>query len=284
MNEHVMQLIDMALNEDIGAGDVTSEYFVPKEAEAHAFVLVKQAGVVAGHELAKAVCQKVDPKIQLKMLVEEGACVAERTRVIELRGPAQSILTAERVMLNFMQRLSGIATKTSRFVAEVKHTKAKVLDTRKTTPGWRYLEKGAVVAGGGTNHRMGLYDRAMVKDNHLVAQHDIDSLQAAILQLKKDKPAVQVELETDTLAQVEAFLKLDGVDYILLDNMSCEQMEQAVAMRDAAGSKVLLEASGGVNLSTVKGIAETGVDFISVGALTHSAVALDISLEFIPVE
>jgi len=274
----------MALEEDIASGDVTSEYFVPEGAQAHAYVLVKQVGVVAGHDVAREVCAMVDPEIKFNVMVDEGELVTERTRVIELKGAARSVLTAERTFLNFMQRLSGIATKTSRFVGKVKHTKAKVLDTRKTTPGWRTLEKEAVVAGGGTNHRMGLYDRAMVKDNHLVAQHDIDSLQAAILKLKADKPAVEVELETDTLEQVEAFLKLEGVDHILLDNMTCEQMTTAVGMRDAAKSSVLLEASGGVNLETIQKIAETGVDFVSVGALTHSAVALDISLEFIPVD
>ena len=159
-------------------------------------------------------------------------------------------------------------------------TKAEVLDTRKTTPGWRALEKMAVVAGGGTNHRMGLYDRAMVKDNHLVAQNKLEAMQDAICQLNRDRPSVEVELETDTLKQVEDFLGLEGVQYILLDNMDNETMKTAVAMRDAAESKVLLEASGGVNLDTIANIAKTGVDFISVGALTHSAVALDLSLDF----
>jgi len=153
---------------------------------------------------------------------------------------------------------------------------------RKTTPGWRELEKQAVVTGGGNNHRMGLYDRAMVKDNHLVAQHDLDSLKSAIAKLKKDKPEVEIELETDTLEQVTAFLELDDVDFILLDNMSNEMMCEAVKMR--GDSAIKLEASGGVTHETIKEIAETGVDFISVGALTHSAIALDISLEFIPVE
>jgi len=198
--------------------------------------------------------------------------------VIEVRGKARSLLAAERVALNFLQRLSGVATKTRQFVDSVDGTGAKILDTRKTTPGWRALEKAAVIAGGGANHRMGLYDRAMVKDNHLVAEGGIEALQKAINQLRVDKPGVEVELEADRLEQVEAFLKLDGVDYILLDNMNNDSLRKTVKMRAEKGP--LLEASGGVNLQTVAAIAKTGVDFISVGALTHSATALDFSLEF----
>lgn len=280
MTDHVEQLIDMALSEDIGSGDVTSEYFVPKEAKARAFMLVKAEGVVAGLEIAQCVFEKVDSDISTKILIPDGSKVTKGARVMEITGPARSVLTAERVALNFMQRLSGIATKTASFVELTEGTKAEVLDTRKTTPGWRELEKMAVRAGGGTNHRMGLYDRAMVKDNHLVAEHDIDDIQAAITRLKSEKPNVEVELEADRLDQVEAFLKLEGVDHILLDNMTLEQMMKAVEMRgDSATPK--LEASGGVNESTVAGISKTGVDFISVGALTHSAVALDISLDFV---
>ncbi len=282
MSDHVETLIEMALAEDVGSGDVTSEYFVPEEAMAKGFMLVKQAGVVAGYDVVRQVFEKVDPRVKLKMLVPEGTKVEEMTRVIQIEGPARSVLTAERVSLNFMQRLSGVATKTASYSDLIAHTSAKLLDTRKTTPGWRKLEKQAVLVGGGSNHRMGLYDRAMVKDNHLVAQHDIASLQAAIHKLKTDKPDVEVELETDTLEQVEAFLDLEGVTYILLDNMSNEMLLKAVEMR--GDRSVLLEASGGVTHETIKEIAETGVDFISVGALTHSAVALDISLEFIPVE
>ena len=165
-------------------------------------------------------------------------------------------------------------------MAKVETTDAKVLDTRKTTPGWRALEKGAVVAGGGKNHRMGLYDRAMVKDNHLVAENKIEALQDAIDRLHAERAGVEVELEADTLEQVQGFLSLRGVDYILLDNMNHEMMRDAVAMRDDSGSAVALEASGGVTIDTIAEIATTGVDFISVGALTHSAVALDLSLEF----
>lgn len=280
MTDHVEKLIDLALLEDIGSGDVTSEYFVPEGVQARALMLVKADGVVAGLEIAQRVFEKVDGSIETKILIADGSRVVKGDYVMEIKGPARSVLTGERVALNFMQRLSGIATKTAQFVDLTEGSIANVLDTRKTTPGWREIEKYAVTQGGGMNHRMGLYDRAMVKDNHLVAEHDIDDIQSAITKLKKDKPHVEVELEADRLDQVEAFLKLDGVDHILLDNMTNEQMREAVALRGDVKSPKL-EASGGVNETTIYEIARTGVDFISVGALTHSAVALDISLDFV---
>lgn len=282
MNEQVKQLIALSLAEDLGErGDVTSQYFVPAEAQAHAKVKVKDVGVIAGLEIAEAVCQMVDPKIEVSYVQQDGALVTHGDYVMEWRGAARSILTAERTALNFLQRLSGVATKTRRFVELVAHTECQVLDTRKTTPGWRSLEKMAVRAGGGTNHRMGLYDRAMVKDNHLVAEHSLSAIKSGIARLQQDHPKVEVELEADTLEQVRDFLTLDGVHYILLDNMSLDQLRQAIELRAQAPTNPKLEASGGVNLNTVKEIAETGVDFVSVGALTHSAIALDISLEFV---
>lgn len=282
VNETTSTLIDLALAEDIGPGDVTSNYFVPEDREAVGKVIVKADGVVAGVEIAEEVFRRVDGETRVEVLHESGTEVRKRTYVMELRGKARSLLTAERVALNFMQRLSGIATKTREFVNLVEGTGARILDTRKTTPGWRALEKGAVLAGGGTNHRMGLYDRAMVKDNHLVAEGGIEALREAIERLRREQPGVEIELEADRLDQVEAFLKLEGVDYILLDNMDNAALREAVAMRGERGENgPMLEASGGVNLSTVAEIAKTGVDFISVGALTHSAVALDISLEFL---
>ena len=278
VDERTSTLIDLALAEDIGPGDVTSSYFVPEHREARGLILSKSAGVVAGVEVAEEVFKRVDDETSFKVLLESGNQVSLGAFVIEVRGKARSLLTAERVALNFLQRLSGVATKTRQFVDSVEGTGAKILDTRKTTPGWRALEKAAVIAGGGANHRMGLYDRAMVKDNHLVAERGIEALQKAINQLRVDKPGVEVELEADRLEQVEAFLKLDGVDYILLDNMNNDSLRKAVEMREGKGP--LLEASGGVDLQTVAAIAKTGVDFISVGALTHSAIALDLSLEF----
>ncbi len=280
MTEHVEKLIDLALIEDIGSGDVTSEYFVPADVMAKAMMLVKVDGVLAGLEIAQRVFEKVDDSIETKILIPDSSRVKKGDYVMEITGPARSVLTGERVALNFMQRLSGIATKTAMFVDLTAGTKANVLDTRKTTPGWRLLEKYAVIQGGGMNHRMGLYDRAMVKDNHLVTEHDLGDIQAAIMRLKAEKPNVEVELEADRLDQVEAFLKLEGVDHILLDNMTNEQMKKAVKMRGGQ-SVPYLEASGGVNETTITEIAKTGVDFISVGALTHSAVALDISLDFV---
>lgn len=269
----------MALEEDIGEGDVTSGYFIPEERMAEAVLRVRKAGVVSGVEMARAVFLEVDPSLDVRVLVRDGGEVAEGVALMSVSGKARSILTAERTALNFLQRLSGVATMTARYVALVEHTDAKILDTRKTTPGYRVLEKKAVADGGGTNHRMGLYDRAMVKDNHLAAEGGIEGLQEAINRVKSEKPQVEVELEADRLEQVRDFLKLEGVDYILLDNMSLGELREAVEMRGVV-SRVRLEASGGVNLETVKKIAETGVDFISVGALTHSAPSLDIGLDF----
>ena len=274
-------LIDLALKEDIGSGDVTSDYFVPEGQISSAYIYAKADGYLAGVDIAAEVFHRVDANIQLKEVKANGSELKYGDHVLEIEGDSRSILTAERTALNFLQRLSGIATNTSEYVKLTEGTKAEILDTRKTAPGWRELEKMAVVSGGGTNHRMGLYDRAMVKDNHIVAQDKLEAMQQAIARLKKEHPNVEVELEADTLQQVEYFLKLEDVDYILLDNMSNDQMKEAVAMRGNAS--VLLEASGGVNLTTVAGIAQTGVDFISVGALTHSAVTLDLSLEFKPV-
>ena len=199
--------------------------------------------------------------------------------LLRVEGTARSILGAERTALNFAQRLSGVATLTSRYADAIKGTGARILDTRKTTPGYRMLEKKAVLDGGGHNHRMNLHDRAMVKDNHLVTEGGVAAIQAAILHLKNDKPSIEVELEADRLDQVREFLALDGVDHILLDNMSLDDLREAVAMRGERTTP-MFEASGGVTLETIRDIAATGVDFISVGALTHSAPALDFGLDF----
>jgi nicotinate-nucleotide pyrophosphorylase (carboxylating) len=272
-------LIDLALAEDIGPGDVTSLYFIPESRQARAFVAIRKDGVVSGVETAARVFHTVDPKLDVEVLIRDGSKVAAGAMLIRVEGSARSILTAERTALNFLQRLSGVATMTAKYVDAIKGTNARVLDTRKTTPGFRALEKKAVVDGGGTNHRIGLYDRAMVKDNHLVAEGGIPAIQAAIYKLKNERPGVQVELEADSLDQVRAFLEMDSVDHILLDNMSLDQLREAVAAR-GENHRPLLEASGGVTLQSLKDIAKTGVDFISVGALTHSAPALDIGLDF----
>ncbi|MFN7286619.1 MAG: carboxylating nicotinate-nucleotide diphosphorylase, partial [Verrucomicrobiota bacterium] len=202
------------------------------------------------------------------------------TKVSSLEGPARSILTGERTALNFLQRLSGIATQTRRCADALAGTKTRILDTRKTTPGWRWLEKAAVRAGGGTNHRSGLYDMVMVKDNHLMTAGDSAELQAGIDRVHALHPDMKIEIEADTPEQVERFLALRGVDFILLDNMSLDEMSRCVAM--ASGSRVQLEASGGITMERLPAIAATGVDFISSGALTHSVRALDLGLDFLP--
>ena len=274
----VHELIRLALAEDIGAGDVTVRYFVPAEARARAVILAKEPGVLAGVALAEAVFRAVDPGITVVVKKSDGDRLEVKDVVLELSGPAGSILTAERTALNFLQRLSGIATQTAAYVKAVAGTGTGILDTRKTTPGWRWLEKAAVRAGGGTNHRIGLYDMVMVKDNHLPKAGGLTGLQAGIAALQVAHPGMKVELEADTVQQVRAFLTLRGVSFILLDNMSLEEMRECVGL--AQGSGVKLEASGGITLERLPEIAATGVDFISSGALTHSVKALDLSLDF----
>lgn len=264
--------------EDIGPGDLTAEFFIDLAARASARIFAKEPLVLAGVETAAEVFRRVDASLAVEIVAPDGAKLVPGDTALTISGKTASIVTAERVALNFMQRLSGVATLTRRFVDAVAGTRARILDTRKTTPGLRVLEKGAVVAGGGKNHRFGLYDMVMVKDNHLLADADLTHLQNAIDRLKTAHPEVRVELEADRLDQLRGFLALRGVDVVLLDNMTLAQMAEAVTL---ASGHVLLEASGGVNLDTVAEIAKTGVDFISVGALTHSARAVDFSLELI---
>jgi nicotinate-nucleotide pyrophosphorylase (carboxylating) len=279
MDPHTEPLIELALAEDIGHGDLTSRFFVPATSRVRALVTIRADGVLSGIHVAAAVFSRVDPDLAVQILIEDGQRVASGAIAMVVDGCARSILTAERTALNFLQRLSGVATLTARYVDAIRDTPATILDTRKTTPGYRILEKQAVAHGGGTNHRMGLYDRVMVKDNHLVAEQDAETLQKSIHELKASFPKVEVELEADRIDQVEAFLQLEQVDHILLDNMSLDDLRNAVHLRGER-SRPLLEASGGVTLETVHAIATTGVDFISVGSLTHSAPALDIGLDF----
>ncbi|MFY7818233.1 MAG: carboxylating nicotinate-nucleotide diphosphorylase [Akkermansiaceae bacterium] len=273
-------LIERALAEDIGAGDLTARYFVPEQRQATALLVARQEGVIAGAELAREVFLSVDSSLEVTVMIGDGARVTSGAIVMKITGAARSILTAERTSLNFMQHLGGIATQTYEYVKAVDGTKAKILDTRKTTPGWRLLEKAAVASGGGTNHRMGLYDRVMVKDNHLVSEGGMEALQDAMRQLLDEHPDVEIEVEADRLDQVEAFLCMEEIDYILLDNMSLAELRKAVEMRGVR-TRPMLEASGGVTLATVRAIAETGIDFISVGALTHSVKAMDLALDFV---
>lgn len=282
MHTSTETLIELALAEDIGTGDLTSQFFVPVEQTIRALVTVRTEGVLSGIPLAARVFEKVDPQLSVQILIQDGDFVSAGAVAMTVEGNARSILTAERTALNFLQRLSGVATLTARYVQLVRGTGATILDTRKTTPGYRMLEKAAVVHGGGTNHRIGLYDRVMVKDNHLAADDHAGSLPSSIRAFQRAHPTVEVELEADRLDQVEFFLSLEGVDHILLDNMSLEQLRCAVQLRGHR-ARPKLEASGGVDLNTVREIAKTGVDFISVGSLTHSAPALDIGLDFTPV-
>ena len=279
MNHPTDLLIDLAMAEDIGGGDVTTRYFIPEDRQANAWVVARKDGVVSGGEIAAQVFRKVDPELLVQILTSDGTHVVAGSQLIRIQGSARSILTAERTALNFLQHLSGIATLTAYYCKQVLGTHTRILDTRKTTPGYRMLEKKAVRDGGGTNHRQGLYDRAMVKDNHLVAEGGIAAIQAGIQKLKINQPNVEVEIEADNIEQVREFLALDGVDYILLDNMTLVQLSEAVALRGLR-TKPMLEASGGITLESLAEIAATGVDFISVGALTHSAPALDIGLDF----
>ena len=270
-------LIEIALKEDLGdAGDITSNFFIDNDSLSSGSIIAKENCVIAGPQIAQRVFYRLDPNIEVIIKLPSGSIANPGDVIMSLSGKSYSILSAERIALNFLQRLSGIATITKKYVEAVKGTNAKILDTRKTTPGWRALEKMAVKSGGGLNHRMGLFDMAMLKDNHLTNESDPRSLQQKINVFKKQHPEIRLELEADTLEQVNEFIKMEGVDVILLDNMALTEISEAVSLRRG---EIKFEASGGINLDTVIQYAEAGVDFISVGALTHSAVSVDLSLE-----
>ncbi len=271
------QLVDLALAEDIGAGDITSNATVPVKATADGTMVVKQPGVISGLTVAGYVFERVDPAISFRPRCADGSRLAVGDVLADITGPARSVLAGERVALNLLQRLSGVATLTATFVGAVAGTNATIVDTRKTTPGLRMLEKTAVRHGGGRNHRFGLSDGVLIKDNHLAAIGGPDRVTRAVHAAREHAPhTTKVEVEVTTLAETEEAMAA-GADIIMLDNMTVAEMAEAV--RVVAG-RALLEASGGVRLETVRKIAETGVDLISVGALTHSAPALDISLNF----
>ena len=269
--------IAIALREDVGAGDITTEFFVPNGLHALGRIIARERAIVAGGQTAAEVFRRVNPKLNVEVLQPDGTALLGGETILEVRGAAGSILTAERVALNFLQRLSGIATLTKEFVDAAGRSRTRILDTRKTTPGLRALEKAAVVAGGGANHRFNLNDMVLAKDNHLSAGSGFSGFASAIQRLRQERPAIRIEVEADRLEQVRSFLEIDGIDVILLDNMKPSEMREAVAL--GKKKKVKFEASGGVTLKNVRQIAATGVDFISVGALTHSARAIDMSLE-----
>ena len=281
LRPEILESIRRALAEDIGTGDVTSATIVPVEAMMRGQIIAKQKGVIAGLDVARAVYETVDDKADFDARVDEGAEVPKGATLALVSGRTRGLLTAERTALNFLGRMSGIATLTRQFVDAAAGTKAVILDTRKTAPGLRALDKLAVARGGGQNHRIGLYDMVLIKDNHI---DYAGSIAEAVARARSAAHGLQIEVEARTLEDVREALGL-GVERILLDNMTPESMAEAVKMRDAAGGTkrpaVKLEASGNVTLETVRRIAETGVDFISIGALTHSAKVFDVSFDYL---
>lgn len=266
------QIINLALEEDVGTGDLTTSLLVPGHLNAKAYLESKAEGVIAGLEVAKRVFKKLDSNVRWDQKFYDGDKIKAGDILVYVEGSYQAILTGERTALNFLQRMSGIATVTSKFVEAVKHTKTKILDSRKTVPGLRMLDKYSVKSGGGKNHRMGLYDMILIKENHI---RIADSITGAVSQIRtKLKPGIKIEVETTNLYEVKEALN-SNADIIMLDNMKTEMIREVVKL---IGGRTLTEASGNISLEQVSSIAETGVDFISVGAITHSAKALDIAL------
>lgn len=284
------QLIALALDEDLGRedarpGDVTSQAVIPADLDGRGVFVARSAGVLSGMSAVKLVLHAVDPRLQLQTFVEDGEALQPGDRLARLAGTMRNILTSERTALNFLQHLSGIATLTRKYVDAIAGLPCEILDTRKTLPGWRLLAKYAVRCGGGHNHRLGLYDGILIKDNHLAALRMAEGggrIEDIVRRARQAAPGLPVEIEVDDLTQFDEALACRP-DIILLDNMKPEQLRQAVARRNAVVTEtdyVFLEASGGVTLQTVRTLAETGVDRISIGALTHSAPALDIALDY----
>jgi nicotinate-nucleotide pyrophosphorylase (carboxylating) len=290
--EETRELIQLARREDLGPGggdDVTSRLLIPEGAIGVGTLLQKSVGVACGLPIVERICRAYDERLRVEQIpgfhieiIEGRFSDQAQTPLLRIRGPLRALLSGERVILNFLQRMSGVATLTNRFVRRVEGTHAKIYDTRKTIPGWRVLDKYAVRTGGGMNHRAGLYDGLLVKDNHLhaVGLKELPGFLSGIVQRSRSEDARRlIEVEVDTLDQLREVLKVDGIDVILLDNMDCPKMQLAFELREKEGKKVEFEASGGVTLETVRSIALTGVERIAVGGITHSAPALDIGLE-----
>jgi nicotinate-nucleotide pyrophosphorylase (carboxylating) len=276
VDQQVMRIIRLALEEDIGSGDITTRVTVTEGLRAAGQLLAKDEGLISGIEVAGAVFREVDSRIAYQTLVADGDRVEHGAILSEVSGPARGILTAERTALNILQHLSGVATLTARYVEAIQGTRTRIIDTRKTGPGLRLLEKAAVRHGGGHNHRFGLSDGVLIKDNHLAAIGGPDRIARAIAAARGQAPhTLRIEVEVTSVDELEQVLAA-GADVVLLDNMSITALREAV---ERTAGRAVLEASGGVTLEAVRAIAETGVDLISVGALTHSAPALDISLE-----
>jgi nicotinate-nucleotide pyrophosphorylase (carboxylating) len=289
----IRPLVDLARAEDLGRAndDVTSRLTIPENTVGVGTLLQKEVGVACGLPIVETVCRAYDERLRVEQIpgfhfeiIEGHYSDQRRFPLVRVRGPVRSLLSAERVLLNFLQHMSGVATHTQRFVRRIAGTNARIFDTRKTLPGYRALDKYAVLCGGGHNHRIGLYDGLLIKDNHLAdipLRELVPQLTKIVSQSRSEDATRLVEIEVDTLEQLREVLRVDGVQVVLLDNMDCPTMEQAVALRDAAGKRgtIELEASGGVTLETARSIALTGVDRISVGAITHSAPALDIGMD-----
>ena len=276
--EEILRAVRAALAEDVGSGDVTTLATVPEDSRCRAVMRAREPLVVAGIAFAETAFLELSPQVEVKTLVHDGGKAAAGDVLFSVSGSTRAILSAERVALNFVQRLSGVATAASIYVEAIRGTKAQILDTRKTTPGWRTFEKYAVTCGGARNHRIGLFDMVLIKDNHLAALRDAkpNAVVAAVQRARAKFPQLKIEVEADTLEQVAQAVDA-GADFILLDNMKPAQLREAVGI---VAGRAQTEASGGVNLQTVRAIAESGVDFISVGAITHSARAVDIGLDF----
>ncbi|MFD2200456.1 carboxylating nicotinate-nucleotide diphosphorylase [Shivajiella indica] len=275
--EKIQEFIRQALIEDVGDGDHSTLGSIPKGSLGKAQLLIKEDGIIAGLELAKMIFLQFDPTLHVDLLLQDGAIVSRGDIGLLVKGSAASILTTERLVLNCMQRMSGIATKTNRLTELIKHTKARLMDTRKTTPNFRLMEKWAVLLGGGLNHRFALYDMVMLKDNHIdFAGGIMNAILNTKSYLKEKGLNLKIEVETRTLEEVQEVLDVGGIDYIMLDNMDYDTMQEAVKM---VAGRYPLEASGGITEDNLKNVAECGVDFISVGALTHQVRSLDISLK-----
>jgi nicotinate-nucleotide pyrophosphorylase (carboxylating) len=278
--DDVQPLIDVALAEDVGSGDITSDWTVPEGKSASARFVAKAIGVVAGLSVAEWVFSSVDADTRFEAKLSDGDTIGPGDLIATVSGPARALLTAERTALNFVQRMSGVATLTSRYVKRVAGTDATILDTRKTIPGWRQLDKYSVSVGGGQNHRYGLFDMVLIKENHIEAADGIGPAVFGVRRhLNGSADDVKIEVEVKNLGELEEAM-MASVDWVMLDNMDVDEMSEAVRSVQKQGGGPLLEASGNVSLTTVKDIAETGVDYVSVGSLTHSATALDISMLF----
>lgn len=278
VDSSVLRLIQFALREDIGTGDITSDLSIEPTTQGAARFLLKEEGVVCGLPILPIVFRQLSDSVHLDVLVEEGAFLPANTVIATVTGPALALLSGERTALNFIQRMSGVATKTRQYVDRIAGTNARILDTRKTIPGWRLLDKYATAVGGAKNHRIGLYDMVMIKDNHITACGGIRQAVERVVSDMHARPSIRVEVEAQSLEDVAEILSCTGVHRVMFDNFTPELVAEGVRM---VGNALETEASGGITYNNLRQYAEAGVDFVSVGAITHSAVALDISMKLV---